>query len=157
MLAGLGALAGILYAFSALVDEVGEGETRAFDTAILLALRNPADTSDPIGPWWLEVMFRDLTSLGSTAVLALITVIVIGYLLIDGKRGAALLVLAAIGGGTGLSVLLKLGFDRPRPDLVAHAVDVYTTSFPSSHAMLSTVTYLTLGALLARLQERRRQ
>jgi undecaprenyl-diphosphatase len=157
MLAGLGALAGILYAFSALVDEVGEGETRAFDTAILLALRNPADTSDPIGPWWLEVMFRDLTSLGSTAVLTLITVIAIGYLLIDGKRGAALLVLAAIGGGTGLSVLLKLGFDRPRPDLVAHAVDVYTTSFPSSHAMLSTVTYLTLGALLARLQERRRQ
>ena len=55
-----------------------------------------------------------------------------------------------------ISASVRLGFDRPRPDLVAHAVDVYTTSFPSSHAMLSTVTYLTLGALLARLQERRR-
>jgi undecaprenyl-diphosphatase len=156
ILVALGGLAAALYAFSVLVDEVGEGETHAFDTAILLALRDAEDTSRPIGPWWLEVMFRDLTSLGSTAVLTLITIIAIGYLLIDGKRAAALVVFVAIGGGTVLSFLLKLGFDRPRPDLVAHAVDVYTTSFPSSHAMLSTVTYLTLGALLARLQERRR-
>jgi undecaprenyl-diphosphatase len=39
--------------------------------------------------------------------------------------------------------------------LVAHAVDVTSMSFPSGHAMLSAVTYLTLGALLARSQERK--
>src|SRR3712207_7626631 len=73
------------------------------------------------------------------------------------KRGAALLVLVAIIGGTLLSTLLKLGFERARPDLVPHAARVYTASFPSGHAMLSAVTYLTLGALLARVQARRRE
>jgi undecaprenyl-diphosphatase len=72
------------------------------------------------------------------------------------KRGAALLVLASVGGGALLSTLLKLSFERPRPDLVPHAVAVYTASFPSGHAMLSAVTYLTLGTLLARIQPRRR-
>jgi undecaprenyl-diphosphatase len=55
-----------------------------------------------------------------------------------------------------LSTALKLGFARPRPDLVPHGVRVYTASFPSGHAMLSAVTYLTLGALLARVQPQRR-
>jgi undecaprenyl-diphosphatase len=55
-----------------------------------------------------------------------------------------------------LSSGLKELFDRPRPDLVPHAVQVYTASFPSGHAMLSAVAYLTLGALLARVQAQRR-
>lgn len=44
---------------------------------------------------------------------------------------------------------LKMGFDRVRPDLVPHGSFVYTASFPSGHALMSAVTYLTLGALLA--------
>jgi undecaprenyl-diphosphatase len=55
-----------------------------------------------------------------------------------------------------LSSLLKLGFDRPRPDLVAHGAQVYSASFPSGHALMSAVAYLTLGALLARVQKGRR-
>lgn len=45
---------------------------------------------------------------------------------------------------------LKFGFDRSRPELVPHASIVYSASFPSGHTILSAVTYLTLGALLAR-------
>jgi undecaprenyl-diphosphatase len=63
-------------------------------------------------------------------------------------------VLASVGGGIALSSALKVGFERPRPDLVAHLVDVHTLSFPSGHAMVSAVTYLTLGALLAQIQAR---
>jgi undecaprenyl-diphosphatase len=148
--------AGAVFLFVQLVEAVREGETHAFDTAILLALRSSADGTDPIGPAWLEIMFRDLTSLGSTTVLTLITLGALGYLLIDGKRAAAWLVLVCVTGGTALSSAMKLGFERPRPDLVAHLVDVHTLSFPSGHAMLSAVTYLTLGALLARVQPRRR-
>ncbi|MFM8270977.1 MAG: phosphatase PAP2 family protein, partial [Gemmata sp.] len=59
-------------------------------------------------------------------------------------------------GGTLLSSLLKSAYDRPRPDLVPHLTHVSTSSFPSGHAMLSAVVYLTLGALLARLSSKRR-
>ncbi|HSI39712.1 MAG TPA: phosphatase PAP2 family protein [Xanthobacteraceae bacterium] len=145
-----------LLVFAWLAEEVAGGETHGFDRAVLLAFRNPADPADPLGPVWLEIAMRDITSLGSVAVLGLVTLAVIGFLVMDGRRGTALLVVVATAGGTALSSVLKLGFDRPRPDLVAHLVDVHTLSFPSGHAMLSAVTYLTLGALLARAQPRRR-
>ena len=58
-------------------------------------------------------------------------------------------------GGQALSSLAKAGFDRPRPDLVPHGMQVYTASFPSGHAMMAAVTYLTLGALVARVQPTR--
>ena len=133
-----------------------QGETRAFDRAILLAFRNSTDLSDPIGPRWLEIIFRDITSLGGATVLTLMTIAVSGFLLIDAKRGAAILVLGSVIGGVLLSSILKLGIDRPRPDLVAHLVEVHTASFPSGHAMLSAVVYLTLGGLLSRVESPRR-
>jgi undecaprenyl-diphosphatase len=52
--------------------------------------------------------------------------------------------------------MTKLGFARPRPELVPHGAEVYTHSFPSGHAMLSAVIYLTLGVLVAASQEDRR-
>jgi len=156
-LAVLGLAAAALLLFIQIVDEVMEGETHHFDEAVLRALRNPADLADPIGPWWLEAIFRDITALGGTTVLTIITLSAAGYLLMDRKRGAALLVLASVGGGTLVSMLLKDLFQRPRPELVAHLVEVRSLSFPSGHAMLSAVTFLTLGALLARLAPHRAQ
>ncbi|NIX75593.1 phosphatase PAP2 family protein [Microvirga terricola] len=143
------------WAFAAIADEVREGSTRAFDSALLLALRDPQNPADPLGPRWLEEAARDITGLGGRAVLTIVTVATVIYLLMAKKRGAALVVIGAVLGGTLLSTLLKLGFDRPRPDLVPHAAWVYSPSFPSGHATLSAVTYLTLGALLARVEESR--
>jgi len=144
------------FAFMAIADEALEGDTHAFDESILKALREPGDASNPIGPAWLADMMADLTALGGIAVLTLLVVGVVFYLLSVGKRGTALLVGGAVGSGAILSALLKLGFDRPRPDLIAHLSHAYSSSFPSGHAMLSAVTYLTLGVLLARAHERRR-
>jgi undecaprenyl-diphosphatase len=98
----------------------------------------------------------DLSALGGFAVLALVTLLAVGYLLALKRWGGALLLLAATLGGTALSEGLKVGFNRPRPDLVAHIVETTSMSFPSGHAMLSAVTYLTLGALIARTQKRKR-
>jgi undecaprenyl-diphosphatase len=64
--------------------------------------------------------------------------------------------LAAVIGGTLLSESLKFGFSRPRPDLVAHAVETMGSSFPSGHATLSAAAYLTIGAILAHAQNERR-
>lgn len=143
-----------LFVFTHLAEEVMEGDTRSFDSAVLLALRAPGDHADPIGPIWVEEVARDVTALGSTAILAYVTLAVCGFLALSGRRSAALLVAVSIGGGALLSSVLKFGFDRPRPDLVPHAVEVYSASFPSGHAMLSAVTYLTLGALIARVEPR---
>lgn len=154
--ASLAVIAALLFGFGKLAGEVLDGDTRSFDEYVLRALRNPADLADPIGPAWLESVVRDITSLGSFSVLTIVTLSVVIYLLIDGKRAAAAFVFFAIAGGGILSELLKHLFARPRPELVAHLVDVKTLSFPSGHAMLSAVTFLTLGALLTRVQSRRR-
>jgi undecaprenyl-diphosphatase len=152
----LAALAFFAWAFVELADDVVEGDTHAFDSTILLWFRNPADVADPLGPSWLEEAARDITGLGGYAILTIVTLAAIAYLAMAGKRGAAVLVVVAILGGMAISTGLKLGFERPRPDLVPHGARVYTASFPSGHAMLSAVVYLTLGSLLTRLQARRR-
>lgn len=144
-----------MLAFIAIADEVGEDEARWFDESLLLALRT-ADPADPIGPRWLETAVMDVSALGGFAVLALVTLFASGYLLALKKWPDALMLLAATLGGTAISEGLKMGFNRPRPDLVAHIVETTSMSFPSGHAMLSAAAYLTLGALIARTQERRR-
>jgi undecaprenyl-diphosphatase len=148
--------AGGIWSFAEIAEEVTEGETRQVDEAILLAFRNPEDRSDPLGPPWMEEVQRDFTALGGIPVLLLLTGAAGAFLVLDGKRHAALMVLAAVGGALLWSSLLKEGFERPRPDLVPHGAHVYSASFPSAHSMMSAATYLTLGALLARVQPRRR-
>ncbi len=144
------------YAFLSIADEVVEGSTHALDERILLLLREPGNTSDPIGPGWLEESVRDLTALGGTTLLTLVTVAVLVYLLLIGKKLTAFMVFVSVAGGTALSSALKWGIGRPRPDLVPHGMEVYTASFPSGHSTMSAVVYLTLGALLARSQPQQR-
>ena len=142
---------GLILVFGFLADEVTEGATLAFDNYVMFAFRSSADNfSSPIGPIWVQEMARDVTSLGSFAVLGLLLVAVVGYLFLARKRASALLVLAAVGGGVALNSLLKFEFARPRPDLFVPAAKVFTASFPSGHAALSAITYMTLAALLSR-------
>lgn len=149
VLCGLLLIAAGIWAFVELADEVLEGETRAIDREIILFFRNNADLSDPIGPRWLEEIVRDLTALGGITILTMISLAVLGYLLLIRKKGMALLIVISVGGGQALSSLLKYGFARPRPDLIPHDLLVTTPSFPSGHSMLSAVTALTLGGLMA--------
>lgn len=149
LLAGL-VIAGGLWAFEELMEVARATTPHAFDTEILLAFRQPGQPGVPIGSPWLEGAMRDITSLGSTSVLVLITTAMIIYLLLIRRPATALLIFVAVAGGQVLSSLLKVGVDRPRPELVSHLVNETSLSFPSGHAMLSAVTYLTLGSLAAR-------
>jgi undecaprenyl-diphosphatase len=149
VLVALAISAALVLGFVGIAEEVLEGETQDLDMAVLTALRTAEGA--PIGPGWLREAMRDLTALGSYSVLGLMVVGVLGYLLLTGKRVMALLVLVSVIGGTLVSSILKELFSRPRPSL-EHAAEVFTASFPSGHALISAVTYLTLGALLARVQ-----
>ena len=150
LLAAIAIISGLILAFLRLADAVQEGGTAAFDQAILLMFRTPGDVNQVIGPLWVQEMVRDVTSLGSFALLGLIVAGVCIYLLLARMRAAALLVIVSVLSGTLLSTVLKMGYDRPRPDLATMSHQ-FTSSFPSGHAMLSAVTFLTIGALLARL------
>jgi undecaprenyl-diphosphatase len=152
-LAAIFVMAALILAFGHIAEEVLEGDATRFDQTILLFFRSASEISDPIGPPWTEEMARDITALGSYAVLTILLFAVVIYLFMARQRAAALWVATAVSGGVVLSNLLKFSFERPRPDLVPHAVRVFTTSFPSGHATLSAITYLTLGALLASLHE----
>lgn len=146
-----------IWMFLEIADEVNEGETEAFDKAMLRAFRNPADLSDPLGPRRVEEAVRDITAVGSVTVLLLISVIVAGFLLLTKRFHALLLLVFALGGGLLLNWTLKNYFDRPRPDYVTQLHYVDSNSFPSGHSLLAAVVYLTLGALVSRLVAKRRQ
>ncbi|TPW32857.1 phosphatase PAP2 family protein [Pararhizobium mangrovi] len=152
VLAGVGIVAGLILALGKIIEDVVENESGAFDRTVLLALRVPGKLGTPIGPAWLKGAVTDITALGSPTILTIVTAIAVAYLLVAGRVRLGLLVGLSVGGGAILEKLLKLGFSRARPDIVPHLVDVTTHSFPSGHATLSAVTYLTLGALLARAQ-----
>ncbi|MBB4236946.1 phosphatase PAP2 family protein [Rhizobium esperanzae] len=151
----LACVAGGLFVLQRLTSEVLEGETFGFDKAILLALRHQGELGVPIGPAWLTHAVSDITSLGGVTVLTLMTVLVTVYLLLDRRWPIAIFVFSSVLSGWLASTLLKILIARPRPDIVPHLVEVSDLSFPSGHAMVSAVTYLTLGALLARTQRYR--
>lgn len=148
-------VSGLILAFLQIADEMIEGEMEAFDRSILLLFRDPANPDLVIGPPWMHEMVRDITALGSFSLLGLIVLGVCAYLYLARMRSAALFVLVSVLGGTLLSTVLKMGYNRPRPDLTTMS-EQFTASFPSGHAMLSAVTFLTLGALLARFAPTRR-
>jgi undecaprenyl-diphosphatase len=150
------AIVGCGLGFVALADEILERETQGFDESVVRALRRTDDPSVPVGPVWLRRAALDVTALGGGTVLTLITLVVCGFLVLVRRYRSMLLVAgSAIGGGL-LNSLLKELFARPRPTVVPHLAEAYAPSFPSGHAMLSAIVYLTLGAMLAQLTERRR-
>ncbi|HEY1124859.1 MAG TPA: phosphatase PAP2 family protein [Sphingobium sp.] len=151
----------LLLGFSALLlltlklaSEVAEGDTLAFDRAILIAIRKATEGHDGLRDSLRQFML-DVTTLGNNGLLTLIALLAVGFLVASGKRRLGALLGAGIVVGSAASGLLKLAYDRARPDVVVHLVDVNNASFPSGHAMNSAVVYLTMAALLARGQKAR--
>lgn len=137
--------------FIKVADEVIEGDTGKIDLMIIKWLRVDGNLFDPLGPIWVEDFARDITALGSPPVLGLFVLITTIFLVLIGQRYLALFLLISSVGGTFVVTILKNLFGRARPNLMPDGIYVYTESFPSGHAMISAVVYLTLGALIARL------
>lgn len=153
LLIALGLVSLLTFFFFDIADEVMEGDTHEADMAILNLFRVPGQPSQIIGPLWVHEAVRDLTALGSGTVLIIIVGIVVGgLLLVHQWRGAILIIVSTVSGAI-LSNTLKLGYARPRPDFET-VYATFTNSFPSGHAMLTAVTFLTLGAMLGRLTNR---
>jgi cation-transporting ATPase E len=117
-------------------------------------------TRDPLVEWdvrfasWLHVhssselvtVFKVITWAGNSVVLLLVVGAVAAILARRGRtQDAAVLVLALVGAGV-LNSLLKLLFQRPRPELAFVHLETY--SFPSGHAAVATATFATLAFVI---------
>jgi undecaprenyl-diphosphatase len=135
--------------FVLLGSEVLEGDTRSFDTHLLHSAQSLRASHI-----WLAEVLRDLSGLGSTTVLTLFTVATIGYLALVSARTTAVLVGASVATGAILVSVFKSAFGRLRPDAAFAELVTSGLSFPSGHASMSAVVFLTLGALIASTRSR---
>ncbi|MGB3707361.1 phosphatase PAP2 family protein [Gordonia sp. (in: high G+C Gram-positive bacteria)] len=111
-----------------------------------------------ITDWVVESRHEPLTSIvhlvtvfGDTLTL---TLVVIGVLVLTWLSNridlSALIVLGAISAYV-MMLILKVTFARPRPPVEDRLIDVGGASFPSGHAMLSTVVYGLTAVIVFRL------
>lgn len=128
----------------------GSSGLARIDLAFVLALHDSADTRDPIGSRGFESIARDITSLGSNTFLVLLVLFATVLLGLLQRTGAAALLFTTTTTALLFNALIKLVIGRPRPDFTSVTVMAETSSFPSSHAMLSCVVLLLLAAIAGR-------
>ena len=144
-------LAAVLLAltFMQLGAEIAEDDTRAFDMYLLRGAQ-----SLRVGRPWIAEVMRDLSGLGSTTVLTLFAVTTVGYLALVSARTIAFLVAASVISGSVLVSVFKAAFGRLRPNSAFAEGVASGLSFPSGHASMSAIVFLTLGALIASTRNR---
>jgi undecaprenyl-diphosphatase len=144
--AGLAFSAFVIWAFTELADVVVEGESRAFDRAVLLWIHTTF-------PSWLDGPMRMVTALGYYWFVLLLLVVVVPLFYQRGWKLSAILLLVSTAGSAVLTTVLKSVFQRARPELFDSGYDASFYSFPSGHATVAVGLYGMLTLVLAyRLQ-----
>ena len=117
--------------FAQLAEVVMEGATQSLDEYGLRWINShQSDTLDHV--------MMEITSLGNAAVILVMLLMVSAFLWLSKHKVSVILLLLGIGGGYIANNVLKMFFDRDRPDVFEHATETVTSSFPSGHAMMST-------------------
>jgi undecaprenyl-diphosphatase len=127
----------------------------SLDNAILLWFRDGQDHAKLAGPTWITPFWISISWLGDTAPRLVAAGTGITILLWLRRWQSALFVTGVLLSGISLSTLIKAWVARPRPQLVAHLDQVSSMSFPSGHALNSTLFYLTVAVVLAPLLKQR--
>lgn len=138
--------------FAMLTDEVREGDTHPFD----LYFANLALAARTRWPGLVETM-RDISGLGGITVLALLTAGCLGFLSLVRRRQIALFAMSSVVSGSLVVTAIKHLVARARPDASLASAAFDGLSFPSGHASMSAVVYLTLGALVASTRDEGRE
>ncbi|MEO5511316.1 MAG: phosphatase PAP2 family protein [Longimicrobiales bacterium] len=130
--------------FGAFARLVQEGLTQSFDVAILKQL---ASIRSP----FLDRVMLEITALGGGSVLFMMVAIAALFLWLTDHKWSVYLLIAGVLGGQLLNQVLKLAYHRERPSAVEWGQNVTTLSFPSGHAMTSTIAYGCIAYLVGRL------
>ena len=139
--------------FHDIQDDIRSGTPSDLDERILLLFRVPGSPEVLRGPGWIENAVRDLTSLGGRAVLTLVTLAVSGFFLLRRQFRPLIFLWIVVISGTVLMGELKTFYARPRPGLSLRLAGESSLSFPSGHAMMSTMIYMTLAVMVAEFQK----
>jgi undecaprenyl-diphosphatase len=132
----------VVWAFTELTDEVIEGESRAFDRAVLLWINKTfADRLD--GPMLI------VTALGDYWVVLPLLAVAVTFFYLKGWRLSAMLLLVSTAGSAVLTNVLKSVFERARPELFESGYHASFYSFPSGHATVAVGFYGMLTVVLA--------
>jgi undecaprenyl-diphosphatase len=144
---GLGLAAGALLTalFALLAAAVGSGITRHLDERVLFWL---ADRR----VHWLDEAMSHVTTLGDGIVVTMLVFVVSVFLWLTWHRWSVYLLLVGVLGGQVVNNILKLVFNRARPEVMEWAAEVRTLSFPSGHAMSAIMAYGTVAYLVGRLE-----
>ena len=126
-----------------------------FDVPILLWFRDSNDTAQLAGFSWMTQFWLSMTWLGDTTPRLVVAGLAILGLLLLHRWHSALFVTGVLLSGITLSTLTKGWVGRPRPQLVIHLDQVGSMSFPSGHALNSTLFYLTITLIIAPLLTQR--
>ena len=140
--AGLAFSAFVIWGFFELADAVMEGDSRAFDRAVLLYIHQNV-------PDWLDTQMRLVTALGYYYVVVPLLAVVLFMFYRRGWRLSAVLLVVSTGGSIVLTTVLKGVFRRARPELFDSGYQASFYSFPSGHATVAVGFYGMLTVILA--------
>jgi undecaprenyl-diphosphatase len=136
----------LTYGFAKIAGRVVSGKTTGFDDA---AMKFMGAHQVP----WITNALVEITSLGTGIVVAMIVAVSALFLWLYDYRNSSTLLLVTTVGGLMLNMVLKLGFDRPRPQFFNWGTHAVSSSFPSGHAMSAAIVYPTVAYLAARVQK----
>jgi undecaprenyl-diphosphatase len=113
-----------------------------FDQQVMMLVRN---YSAP----WLDVVMRVITHAGDPVVhLTVSLFLAFFFMKYYQRRREGVTILIALASGYALSTIFKYHFQRTRPDLWEMVARPQSYSFPSGHAMVSTIIYGSAAFLL---------
>ena len=129
-----------------IAEDIHERHAFAWESPLMLSLRAHA-------PNWFRGVAHALSTLGSATVMLPFCGVLAAWLWTR-SHSVARYFLLSVGGAVLLNVLLKLAFQRARPQVVPWLWQEGDTSFPSGHSSMAAALAVTLAALLWRTRLR---
>ncbi len=131
----------LLLVFFSLSEGVINNELSHFDQTVGAFIREFTNSQ-------LTLLVTWVTRLGAGKIETVLALFTSGiFLFVLKEKWKALFLWIALGGGWLLNIGLKFFFHRERPS-IQHLVEVGGYSFPSGHAMVSTIFYGMIGYLI---------
>jgi membrane-associated phospholipid phosphatase len=133
--------------FIELAEDILDKDPILLDTSLLNFIRSLSSDG-------LTTLFKFVTHGGDTVFILSATVLLAVYLYLKKRPRDMMAVLFSVGGAGIINLLLKLFFQRSRPDIELALITENSFSFPSGHAMGSAALGLVVAIMFLRSKYR---